>query len=151
VVFVGAGVSTGPPSNLPDFEQLAAQVAGGALAPEDGERPDRFLGRLERKQGIQVHLRIWNIISDCNSKPTPLHKSLLSLFRAPDAVRIVITDFDRHLSTVAEKLFQNDVEIYCAPALPLGREFNGIIYLHGSVDRGLKSFVATDSDFGRKF
>lgn len=42
VVFVGAGVYIGPPSNLPDFEQLAAQVAGGALAPEDGEPLDRF-------------------------------------------------------------------------------------------------------------
>ncbi len=151
VVFAGAGVSIGPASNLPDFQQLAAQVAGGALAPEDHEPPDRFLGRLEKKQGIQVHLRIWNIISDSNSKPTPLHKSLLSLFRTPDAVRIVTTNFDRHLSTVAEKLFQNDVEIYCAPALPLGREFNGIIYLHGSVDKGPKSFVATDSDFGSAY
>jgi len=151
VVFVGAGVSIGPPSNLPDFEQLAAQVAGGVLAPEDGEPLDRFLGRLERKQGIRVHLRIWNIISDSNSKPTPLHKSLLSLFRTPDAVRIVTTNFDRHLSTVAENLFQNDVEIYCAPALPLGREFNGIIYLHGSVDKGQESLVATDSDFGRAY
>ncbi len=151
VVFVGSGVSIGPPSNLPDFKQLTAQVAGGALAPEDGELPDRFLGRLERKQGIQVHLRILNIINAPNSKPTPLHKSLLSLFRTPDVVRVVTTNFDRHLSTVAKKLFQNDVEIYCAPALPLGREFNGIIYLHGSVDKGQESLVATDSDFGRAY
>jgi len=151
VVFAGAGVSIGPPSNLPDFKQLAAQVAEGTLAREDGEPIDRFLGRLEKKRGVEVHLRIWNIISDPNSKPTPLHNSLLSLFRTPDAVRIVTTNFDRHLSTVAEKLFQDDIEIYCAPALPLGRRFNGIIYLHGVVDKGPETFVATDRDFGRAY
>ncbi len=150
VVFAGAGVSIGPPSNLPNFEQLAAQVAGGTLAPENGEPLDRFLGRLERKQG-QVHRRIWNLINDSNSKPTLLHKSLLSLFRTPDVVRIVTTNFDRHLSTVAEKLFQDDIEIYCAPALPLGRKCHGIVYLHGVVDKGPESFVATDRDFGRAY
>lgn len=151
VVFVGSGVSIGPPSNLPDFKQLAAQVAGGVLTLEDNEPPDRFLGRWERKQGIRVHPRICEIISGSNSKPTPLHKSLLSLFPTPDAVRIVTTNFDRHLSTVAQELFPSNVEIYCAPALPLGREFNGIIYLHGSVDKGQESLVVTDSDFGRAY
>lgn len=151
VVFAGAGISVDPPSNLPNFKQLATQVSGGVLVREEHEPIDRFLGRLEKKQGSQVHLRIWDIISDSNSKPTPLHKSLLSLFRTPDAVRIVTTNFDRHLSTVAEELFQDDVEIYCAPALPLGRKFNGIIYLHGVVDKGPESFVATDRDFGRAY
>lgn len=32
VIFAGAGVSMGPPANLPSFEELAIQIAGGALA-----------------------------------------------------------------------------------------------------------------------
>ncbi len=29
VIFAGAGVSMGPPSNLPDFSKLADELAGG--------------------------------------------------------------------------------------------------------------------------
>ena len=40
VIFAGAGVSAGPPSNLPDFGLLAAEVAAGAWAREEGEPLD---------------------------------------------------------------------------------------------------------------
>ncbi len=150
VVFVGAGVSVGPPSNLPDFKRLATKVGGGVLAHEDSEPVDRFLGRLE-KQGIQVHSRTCRIIDDPNSKPTPLHRILLSLFESPGTVRIVTTNFDRHFSTVAAELFQDEVEVYHAPALPLGGRFNGLVYLHGSVAKGSESLVLTDSDFGQAY
>ncbi|MGH9199000.1 MAG: SIR2 family protein, partial [Acidimicrobiia bacterium] len=53
VVFAGAGVSMGPPSNLPGFEQLAHAVAGGVLTRKEGETLDAFLGRVEQ-QGVNV-------------------------------------------------------------------------------------------------
>lgn len=31
VIFAGAGVSMGPPANLPSLKDLAVQIAGGAL------------------------------------------------------------------------------------------------------------------------
>jgi len=76
---------------------------------------------------------------------------MLALFRSPGEVRIVTTNFDRHFSTVAAELYKDGVEIYYAPALPLGREFNGLVYLHGSVDKEPEHLVLTDSNFGRAY
>lgn len=41
VIFAGAGVSMGPPANLPSFEDLAVQIAGGALDRRPTERRHR--------------------------------------------------------------------------------------------------------------
>ena len=154
VVFAGAGISMGSPSNLPGFKELATQVAGGALASESSDTIDRFLGRL-KNQGINVHDRTRDILNDLNSKPTPVHNYLLKLFRSPSAVRIVTTNFDRHFSTVAEELFrgeQDKIDIYNAPALPLGRAFNGLVYLHGCIDKEPpERLVLTDRDFGQAY
>src|SRR6266550_6618456 len=50
VVFAGAGVSMGPPANLPSFLELAREIADPPLIlrPEDEEALDRYLGRAER-------------------------------------------------------------------------------------------------------
>ena len=42
-------------------------------------------------------------------------------------------------------------EVYNAPALPLGRDFTGIVYLHGSIEQPPPSLVVTDRDFGRAY
>lgn len=46
----------GPPANLPSFEHLAVQIAGGALARRPTEPLDAYLGRVER-HGINVQAR----------------------------------------------------------------------------------------------
>jgi hypothetical protein len=48
VVFAGAGVSMGPPANMPGFRELARQVAEGTgLFIGEDEPEDRFLGRVK--------------------------------------------------------------------------------------------------------
>jgi hypothetical protein len=37
VIFAGAGVSMGPPSNLPGFSKLAKQIAAGARTPSKND------------------------------------------------------------------------------------------------------------------
>ncbi len=54
VIFVGAGVSKPPPSNYPDFAELAEEVATGQSLKRGELDIDRFLGRLE-DHGVQVH------------------------------------------------------------------------------------------------
>src|SRR4030095_8791797 len=87
VVFAGAGVSMGPPSNLPSFEQLAAHIAGphplGAEIRKYVARLDRFLGELDR-QRVKVQQRCRSRIDDPASKPTELHRSLVDLFVKPE-------------------------------------------------------------------
>ncbi|AKX96039.1 hypothetical protein MTHERMOG20_16760 [Moorella thermoacetica] len=154
VIFAGAGVSKGSPSNFPDFEGLADEVMSRSaqiLTRGKAEPVDHFFGRLKKK-GVHVHRIVREILTRPDAKPTKLHKELLSLFRNPQEVRVVTTNFDRHFSTAASKLFgDNKIPVYWAPALPLGHRFNGIVYLHGCVDQEAEEFILTDSDFGRAY
>ena len=62
VIFAGAGVSMGEPANLPDFGQLAEQLAAGTGDTRgEAEAIDRFLGRLQRKH-IEIHQRTGEIL-----------------------------------------------------------------------------------------
>ena len=153
VVFAGAGVSKSPPANFPNFDDLAQQVqqqCGGTDARRDKEPVDRYLGRLKMR-GVQVNRIVHARLSDTSSQPTPLHNSLISLFPTHDTIRIVTTNFDRHFTSAAASIFNSGTSIYYAPALPLGRQFNGIVYLHGSVEQRPDDLVLTDEDFGRAY
>lgn len=68
VVFAGAGVSMGEPANLPDFRELATQIAKNwGLEPPKDKDLDYFLGKLNiseqviRNRAIQLGTK--NLIS----------------------------------------------------------------------------------------
>jgi hypothetical protein len=149
VIFAGAGVSMGPPANLPSFEHLAVQIAGGALAQRPAEPLDAYLGRVEQ-YGINVQARARQFIDVETSTPRPLHHALIRLFRDESAVRVVTTNFDRHFTTALRESYPQ-ADIFTAPALPLGRDWTGLIYLHGAVDRDRGHLVVTDRDFGQAY
>ena len=149
VVFAGAGVSMGDPSNLPSFDSLATSIAGGVLTPNPGEGLDAFLGRLEQR-GIDVQARTRAIIDRPTSQPRLVHERIMRLFANDQSVRIVTTNFDRHFTTTARAIFPN-TEIFIGPALPLGREAVGVIYVHGAVERATSHLVITDRDFGQAY
>ena len=152
VVFAGAGVSIPPPSNYPNFRELANRVAQGVLTLGENEPVDHFLGRLQDQQ-IAVHQLVSRILSNPESKPDSLHFDLLRLFESPESLRLVTTNFDLHFSTAANEVFASEppCETYYAPALPLGHSFSGIVYLHGGVNKPAERLVLTDSDFGRAY
>ncbi|MCY4499829.1 MAG: DUF4020 domain-containing protein [Rhodospirillaceae bacterium] len=154
VVFAGAGVSMGPPACLPDFPTLADSIAKGADQTRlDRETDDAFLGRLHNA-GVHVHDRAAQLLQTnrCGNppRPTALHRDLLRLYPEPDKVRIVTTNFDLLFEAAAQDLFAKQPDLFRAPALPLGRAFNGIVHIHGSLDRP-QDIVLTDADFGRAY
>lgn len=155
VVFAGAGVSMGEPAGLPGFAELADQIAAhtGRTRDED-EAIDVFLGRLQRDgTGVNVHGRAVGAVSGESGKvpkPTDLHRGLLRLYRRSDEVRLVTTNFDELFERAASEVLDGLPEVFCAPALPLGGDFAGIVHLHGSV-RDPKRMVLTDRDFGRAY
>lgn len=51
VIFAGAGISMGAPSNLPDFGRLADLISGGTLTRTPDEPLDLFLGKLQSNAG----------------------------------------------------------------------------------------------------
>lgn len=148
VVFAGAGVSMGPPSNLASFWKLTCDIAQGTgLAPS--EPLDRFLGQLHHRN-VAVHERAAQLLSPAGSAPNALHHNLLRLFRTADRVRLVTTNFDLHFETAANALFGAVPDIYRAPALPIGYDFSGIVHVHGALPRA-RDLVLTDADFGRAY
>ncbi len=153
VVFAGAGVSMGDPASLPSFKTLAREIAQGTGKSMDGHEPeDRFLGRLQH-QGVNIHERAVEVLSKDSSKPTCLHRNLLRLYSTSQAVRIVTTNFDTLFEQAAEAvdgMCDPGPQIFKAPALPLGTEFNGIVHVHGALDHP-HDMVLTDGDFGRAY
>ena len=151
VVFAGAGVSMGDPANLPNFRKLAEAVAQGAGENlKDDEPEDRFLGRLNKRRDTKVHERAAQVLSKNHPKPTVLHRDLLRLYSKQESTRIVTTNFDLLFEDAADGMFNHKPEVFRAPALPLGHDFNGIVHVHGSLSRP-SGMVLTDADFGRAY
>lgn len=150
VVFAGAGVSMPAPANLPGFEDLAGAVAKGTGETRDGSEPiDRFLGRLSGA-GVDVHARAAEVLRSRNPLPSGLHKDLLRLHETPESVRVVTTNFDTLFEQAAPDLFDSLVDTGTAPALPRGTAFNGVVHVHGALNRP-DGIVLTDEDFGRAY
>ena len=150
VVFAGAGVSKGPPASLPDFQELAEDIALGT-----GKRVnsplDRFLGDLDRT-GVQVHMKAATCLRSRRARPTSLHRDLLRLFLASEKPRVVTTNFDELFEETAV-LIRGELgrlTLYLAPALPRGKDFVGLAHVHGALNRP-EDMVLTDRDFARAY
>lgn len=150
VVFAGAGVSIGAPSNLPNFSKLAADIAAGSpLSPDKDEPSDRFLGRLHHRK-VDVHARAAQFLTAGGGTPNALHLDLLRLFGNIKRVKIVTTNFDQHFEAAAQVVYGRMPDVFRAPALPLGATFRGIVHVHGAVTNP-GEMVLTDADFGRAY
>lgn len=150
VVFAGAGVSMGEPACLPSFKNLADMIAAGTgQALQSGEEIDRFLGRLQHEE-VKVHERAAETLFRDGLESTELHRNLLRLYPDAGPVRVVTTNFDLLFEQAAENLSGSVSEVFRAPALPLGHQFNGIVHLHGAVSIP-SEMVITDEDFGRAY
>ena len=150
VVFAGAGVSMGPPANLPDFKKLAQEVAEGTgEVLKKGEPIDLFLGHLKNR-GTNVHGIAAEILGRDNPKPTNLHLGLLKLWPNEDSTRIVTTNFDLLFEQAAIQNGSSAPISFQAPALPIGGRFHGIVHLHGSVTEP-EEMILTTEDFGRAY
>lgn len=152
VIFVGAGASRDAPSSLPDFRTLTADIAAegqAEMTPDELEKPDVLLGRLD-DQKVDVRLRVASRIGAQSSRPNRLHKAIVDLAATRPPIRLVTTNYDLHLSSVLEDV-DIDVTEYIGPALPMGDDFSGLVYLHGSLRQEARHLVVTDRDFGRAY
>ena len=140
----------GEPACLPSFKELAEKIAQRTGEVFQDEAEDRFLGRLHNK-GVKVHELAVQELSRNNPKPTDLHRDLLRLYQKNgEQIRVVTTNFDLLFEEAAKDLFDTLPEVFRAPALPLGRDFNGIVHVHGALSHR-QGMVLTDEDFGRAY
>ena len=149
VIFTGTGVSMGAPACLPDYKGLTEQILHRKINQEEAPL-DQLLGD-QQKKGTNVQRMAKEILDPSRRRYTPLHQALLELFVSPDSVRIVTTNADRLFTKAAKKVFPKGIETFYAPALPLGRDFHGLVYLHGSVEKDPSRMVFTDADFGHAY
>lgn len=150
VIFAGAGVSKGEPTCLPDFQELAEQVAmGTGETQKNDESCELFLGRLKDKK-INVNKRTADILSGGELSPNKLHEHIVELFPNNKNIKIVTTNYDNMFEAVLKKKGIEDIKIYDTPALPLGNDVNGIVHIHGNVLEP-EYMVVTDDDFGKAY
>ncbi|EEL50267.1 MULTISPECIES: DUF4020 domain-containing protein [Bacillus cereus group] len=150
VLFVGAGVSMKGKSNLPNFDDLVDEIAEALYVEkrENTEPHDYYLGKVAKTK--DVHQVAQNLVNLKNSKPNPLHYAIPRLFSNDIDVRIVTTNFDQHFTSVIREM-DRDINIYYAPALPTGRAFKGLAYIHGNIEQEKDNLILTDGDFGRAY
>lgn len=153
VFFVGAGASLGKPSNLPLFDGLAKKLARLASHPISKRGGlDFFIGQLESlPQGFDAHDHAHALISNPKSRFNPLHSAIVDLAGIGGAFRVVTTNYDDHLASAAAGGSITVPDTWYAPALPLGRDFAGLVHLHGSVRRPKEEMILTDRDFGHAY
>lgn len=166
VIFTGAGVSMRDPSNLPNFLGLAEEVAKrlqSPLNPKDDQwvtQLDTFMDVLNQAEGVDVHGHVKRIVTKDGSEPNDNHDALARI-ATRYATRVVTTNYDRHLETALARRTtgrnldpqhaSDPVEVFRAPALPLGHDFEGLVYLHGSSQDDASRLVVTDRDFSRAY
>ena len=150
VVFAGAGVSMGEPANLPNFRGLTKAIGEGTgIEKLAEETEEHYLGRL-MDRGVNVHDLAVDRLSTDGQRFTVLHHDLLRLSPVGNPPRIVTTNFDLLFEQAAKELYSSEPDVFRAPALPLGREFDGIVHVHGALDYP-GGMVLTDKEFGRAY
>lgn len=152
VLFVGAGVSCGSPSNLPSYRALAEKLAEeqGVLPPTDTEQLDRFISKLPNREN--AHVRTMKITCADGIVCNDTHKAIMRLASSMHTPRIVTTNYDSLLEQAAERENIALERIFSAPALPLGDSFDGLVHLHGGGPQGRPNeIVLDDKDFGSAY
>ncbi len=148
VIFAGAGVSVDKPTSLPNFADLAKEIAEDTGKTLNQEPCEVFLGVL-KASGIDVNGIAAQILSNSCLKHNTLHEAIVDLFSSPENVKIVTTNYDQMIEQVLEERAIK-VPVYNSPALPLGNDILGIVHIHGSVSNP-KYMVVTDEDFGKAY
>lgn len=150
VIFVGAGASIPWPSDLPGFKKLVETIRDQSnlrsVIGEVDDPLDELLSNIEKDHGVNVHERAARLLDKPGSTPSAVHEAIAKLASAT-TVRVVTTNYDRHLSTPLGP----DLPEYLAPALPVGDDFSGIVYLHGSLTQEPRKLVLTADDFGKAY
>lgn len=164
VVFAGAGVSMQDPVELPSFDVLVDEIRqcvdpnkrlrdrtfkeGSDGKPIYTETPEQYLEYLSSKKSNTRVRNACAAVLDAKGKTSSLHKNIVRLFgRQP--LRIVTTNFD---DCFENAIRESAVEaaVYCAPALPLGNDFEGLVHLHGIASE-CKTMVLAACDYGRAY
>ncbi len=143
-------------SDNPDISGLTTQQQVEVLRFRKDEY-DVVLGMLERRlEGQPDHTSlVRDAVRDIlpSAKPAPIHRALLRLADRASALAIFTTNFDLLFETAARgmRLRTQSYSLGGIPRPTRNREFNGILHLHGALERHptrTSNLVLSDQDFG---
>lgn len=152
VIFAGSGVSKQDPVCFPDFNELVQQIRDSkpdyqrCRYKNENEANEVYLSYLDSKaKGIRK--RCAEILQ--TDLTTELHRNILKLASATGEPKVVTTNFDPCFATAAKET-KFELPQYSAPALPLGDSFDGLIHLHGNVNKP-DQMVLLAEDYGTAY
>lgn len=109
---------------------------------------------LDESDDVDVHRLVHGIITPADSQPNANHEALAQI-AARFSTPVITTNYDQHLETALRSNLPSDLadklEIFRAPAMPLGDDFDGLVYLHGSAADDPRRLVVTDRDFSHAY
>lgn len=156
VIFTGAGISIRTPSDLPSFPDLAKEVGDMLKSPLDPtsvewkHQLDSFMDVLNEGDDVDVHRLVQAIVTKDGSEPNRNHYALASI-ASKYATRVVTTNYDLHLEAALRVHHDSPFDVFRAPAVPLGDDFEGLVYLHGSAEGEARRLIVTDRDFSSAY
>ena len=131
------------------FDEGISSVRRLLRAYRDTAKPEDFFGRLDDEPDVNVHKWVVDRIQQ-SPEPNLLHRRIAALADSGEKLRMVTTNFDLHLTT-ALKDAGACFEEFQGPALPLGDDFEGLVYLHGNISQPPERLVVTDKDFAAAY
>lgn len=162
IFFCGAGISSGPNSELPTFVELVEYVyENHYIDPDSVERKslrslnlDKVFGLLERPKRLgseSLRSTVIDRLSQPPDGPLEIHKALINLSRCQQGVRLVTTNFDNRFREAGLK----EILIDTSPKLPVPKphRWSSLVHLHGRINQmdGGPNLVLTSADFGRAY
>lgn len=158
VIFAGAGVSASEPVELPLFNDLVDKIKtavdpGGFLRERECkfdkegdviyiETPEQYLSFLEH-EGQDVRKACSSLVNPCGNYNN-IHANIIKTFNVDSCVRLVTTNFDNCFESALDEMGRK-CKYYSSPALPLGKNVDGIVHLHGIYNEK-ESMIVTAED-----
>lgn len=163
VIFAGAGVSAPEPVELPLFNELVRRIKtaidpGGFLRERESrldkeeveiytETPEQYLSYLEHN-GQDVRKACSSLVNPCGNY-NDLHVNIIKTFNVDNYVRLVTTNFDDCFENALDAI-KRQCKCYSSPALPLGKNVDGLVHLHG-IYTDKDSMIVTAEDYGNAY
>lgn len=163
VIFAGAGVSAPEPVELPLFNDLVDRIKtavdpGGFLREREckfdkegdviyTETPEQYLSFLEH-EGQDVRKACSSLVNPCGNFNN-IHANIIKTFNIDSCVRLVTTNFDNCFENALDEIGRK-CKYYSSPALPLGKNVDGLVHLHGTYN-DKDSMIVTAEDYGNAY
>ena len=106
--------------------------------------PDQVILHLDLLRAVERLLREAETVRQTRN-------ALMRTLPPTDSDAPQLKNYDLHLEKALREHRGNDLEVFRAPALPLGDDFEGLVYLHGSAEGEPRQLVVTDRDFSRAY